>query len=103
MIRDRLRNEIPEIARMIEMLEMTELMHDDVVGDFGRQMNEFVREIQISFARTAPPSSGLVSYRNAIERIVIVRVEMCETLMNEYTCSFFMVGIIIGASGQLRS
>ena len=92
MIRDSLCNQTPEILRVVEFLQMTELMDYQIISELGRQANDPVVEIQIFPARTASPPCLCVLYENFLVLKIVELVEVRETRMHERSRSFTMFG-----------
>lgn len=65
-VRDRQLNQRPESRRMVELSEMTELVHDEIVGEMRRQERELVAEVEVAIARAAPPAGALVADAYAV-------------------------------------
>ncbi len=89
----------PKSRGMVELPEMTELVHDEVVGEMRRQERELVAEVQIALARAAPPASALVANADAVvgeevrwRECGIEARKMLEPRMRGGTCGFFVQG-----------
>ncbi len=50
---------------MIELDEMAELVDDEIVGEMGREEDDFVIKVQIAPTRTAPPTRLLITDAHA--------------------------------------
>lgn len=63
----------PEARPVIELAEMTELVHDDIVRETLGQEDDSVIERQGSARRAAPPSCPLIAYRDrtGIESVLL--------------------------------
>ena len=62
---------------MIELAEVAEFVDDDIVREVRRKKREFVVKIQISFARTAPPSRSLVPDSDSFPFEMVGLIEIC--------------------------
>ncbi len=85
---------------MIEFPKMAQLMHDEVVLHCSREINNFVIDTDILFARAAPPASFLITDRNPIHRKTIDRVIVCDPVFDQDQCLIFPGEVIL--SGELR-
>lgn len=65
-VRNRQLDQRPKRRRMIELPEMTKLMHDEIVGKTRRQECQLVAEIEITLARATPPAGALVADAHAV-------------------------------------
>ena len=53
-------DQAPEFPGMVELAQMTEFVHDNIVRQFFRQESDFVVEVEIPFFRTASPPGFLI-------------------------------------------
>lgn len=63
MFGNRLRDELPEPRGVVELGQMTEFVHHDIVRDPFRQQQELPVEIQVAGLGAAPPARLLVTDR----------------------------------------
>lgn len=92
---------------MVELPKMTELVHDEIVGELRRQEREFVAEVEVAFARTAPPAGALVADAYAAvgegvrrrEHGIKTR-EMFEPCMRDGASGFFVEGKSAATCGR---
>ena len=56
MVGHRACDEVPETWGVIELAQVAELVHDNVVGKLGRQKYDLVIEIQVPLFRTTAPT-----------------------------------------------
>ncbi len=84
---------------MVELPEMAELVHDEIVGELRRQERELVAEIEIAPARTAAPPGALVADAHAAvgegvrwDQSRIEAGKMLEPRMRNSAGGFFMQG-----------
>lgn len=85
---------------MIQLSEMAQLMHNEVILHCSREINNFVIDTDIFFARTAPPTGFLITDRNLIHRKTIDSVIVYDPLFDQYQCFIFSGEVIL--SGELR-
>ena len=69
---------------------MTELVHNNRIGEMWRDVNESVIEIKVAFARTTPPARTLIAYRDFIVCEIVMLIEMRESFMYKFSCCFFV-------------
>ncbi len=76
---------------MVHFFKMTQLVHDDVVGQSRGKEGDSIIEIEISLARATSPARGLVLDTHGIEGEMVDRIEMLYTRVNEgERCVFVM-------------
>ena len=99
-------HEIPECAAVMQFLQMAQFMHDDVVAEFGRQVEDAIVEVEILARRAASPSrtgvadgQAFVLHGGAECRIDlgISRREMPETFNGEHSRSFLASEVVLAA------
>ncbi len=76
MIRNCLGHQIPKIDRMIELAEMTQLMHDDILRQMLRQQGDAIIEVQAPPTGAAAPSGFLIAYGDLAHRKMVVRMRV---------------------------
>ena len=68
---------------MIELFEMTEFVHDDVVDEVVGQLTDARIEIQVLFPRTAPPPRFHFFNLDVIKIAPVVAVVYIDTMLEE--------------------
>jgi hypothetical protein len=84
---------------MIEFFGMTKLMDNNVILQFGADMDEPIIEIEIADFGTRPPAGTLVANGHPLIRYDMATFDIVSTKMNqpfvdETTSGFFMGNII---------
>jgi hypothetical protein len=78
---------------MIELLEMAQLMHDDIIRKTGRYDDEPVIKIEISLLRAAAPARLLIAYGDTAEGEFVMNIEESDALMHEGARCFLLAQI----------
>lgn len=63
----------PKALGVIQLKEVAQFMHDDVVREVWWKEDDAIIKIEILLARTAPPARALVAYGDSAIRTLIVR------------------------------
>ena len=63
-LRDSLCDKRPKTGAVIERLEMTQLMYNEIILEMRRQVDDFVMKVEILFLRAASPPCAHIFYRN---------------------------------------
>ncbi len=82
-------HQFPKTARMVESLEMAELVDDDVVGKRGRQIDKPVVEREIARRRAAPPKRFLARIVTRPPAKIVQAVKIRETRFDQDTGPLF--------------
>ncbi len=83
---------------MVELADMAELMHDDVVGKVRRQERNAVVEIEIPPLRAASPSRLLAADADAAVSKIIKLVEMGEAFRRDLPRLFLVCKISLAVA-----
>ena len=79
---------------MVELLQVTQLMHDDEVDERQRKKQESIIEIQIAFLGTTAPARTLVADGDAPERKAVVGIPYPQALGDQTPGGFFVLQIM---------
>ena len=93
-------NEGPKFGGVVKVRQVAQLVHDDVVGHCGREINEFVIKIEIAQLRAAAPARLVVFYKNFADGELIIRVKMLHSHMYQCTRDFALLEIIAPISAH---
>ncbi len=105
MVRHGARHERPDARRMVELAEMTQLVHHDIVLQALGQEEHPEVETERPLARTAPPHGPLVPYADipVAEAVGCVRVEPRNALEDGRKRPFLVTCIIGGSHAHKES
>ncbi len=73
---------------MVELLEVTEFMDDEIVCELGCELGDTVVEVEVAVARATPPSSLLIFNKDFVICEVVVRIVVLESRMDEGAGTF---------------
>lgn len=82
---DSLRDQLPEGWRVIELPQVAEFVHDDIVGKVRRQVGNAKVETEIPLGRTGAPARLLVADKDALVRKAIELIEMLKARVRKRT------------------
>ncbi len=68
MLRYSTADKLPELARVVELLYMTELVNHYVVGELRPEQHQAVVEVQVTFLRAAAPARALIADSHPADR-----------------------------------
>lgn len=91
MIRDFVRHMLPKCARVVELQEMADLMHDDVILESLREECDFVVEAQVARTRAAPPPSFLCADGDTSVLHAKARGVVCRLRFDELSRALFIL------------
>jgi hypothetical protein len=78
---------------VIKFLQVTELVHDQIVLQSWREKHDAVVEVQIMLSRAAAPARPLVAYRDAVIGETVVLVEVCEPRVHQRSRGLFVLSV----------
>jgi len=71
---------------MIELFQVTYLMHNDIVREVKRQKKQAIMKIEIFFVGTTPPPAVHIFYGNGMIRKTIVGIKHIHPFANKFFC-----------------
>lgn len=78
MIRKSPRDQIPELPRVVKLLQVTEFVRHDVILYLCGKEKEFVVKIQVALLRATAPAGLLVLYVYLVEIVSVDLVQVCD-------------------------
>lgn len=87
-LRDRLRYQRPKARRVVHLLQVAHLMHDNIILQMLRQKDDTVVEAQMPALRTAPPAGFLVAHAEGVVGKRVERFEVGNFPLDEMPGSF---------------
>lgn len=84
----------PKSRRVIEFLEMTKLVHHDVVDHMRWEEENPVAKVQISLLRAASPPRFVVLYENFPYGKTVKGVPVCDALVYERPGVLFVFTVV---------
>lgn len=73
----------PEFRRVIELDQVAELMHDDIIPQVGRQEEQTIIEGKVAVSRTTPPARLLITDTDPSPGYAIEFLKISQTLFDQ--------------------
>ena len=89
-------NQLPKASAMIELLQVAQLMHDDVVLEVFWQKEHLVTEIEIAQRRTASPAAARVADSNSVVGKIVDRIPLRKLHKHELSRLFLVCQVMLG-------
>ncbi len=90
----RTRNQRPKRFAVIELCQMTQLVHDQVVLQMWRKEYNAIVEIKIAQTRATSPAGLLITYCNTADAKTVCAIELRYTLMHKRARRFFVFEVV---------
>lgn len=83
----------PEGLRVIGLEEMAEFVHDDVIGELGREKGDAIVEVEVAQAARAAPLGALLADADPADARAVYLVEVLKSRVHERTsrCDDFLI------------
>lgn len=88
------RDVCPKALRVVELKEVAQFVHNDVVREVWWKEDNAVVEIEVLLARATSPARALVAYGDSAIRTPVVRTPVREALMDERTRAFLVRAVV---------
>lgn len=83
MVRKYFCDKIPELLGVVEFFEVAKLMHDEIIGEVWREVQDAVIEVDIPALRAAAPASFLIASADILIGESVVCVQYRYSLRRE--------------------
>lgn len=90
-----LSHQVPKLSRMVELAQVTQLMHNNIVREPRRQKRQSIIEVNISRLRTTSPPTPLVSNSYFSVRKTIRFIKIFQPLFYQNSGLLFVFGKLL--------